>query len=440
MDKGDDPYVILGVPYDTDESKIKKAYFKLARQYHPDKQTTDEDKINNGAIFVRVSDAYDLLNDPVRRYDWKMANEGKMKVGSQHRPTGSKSHPTRSFPPMNPPRSSAVQSPPTRSSPLSPLAPRRTPQAMRPPYGSPNPRASSNPQHPADRSSMRPNRTSSMQNNHRPIPQGRPPASWPDYAPPQRQNTPNPFDVLGIHWNADRVEIISAYRIFSQKYHPSKQRTEESRMHAAKKMAEVHWAFETLKDPVKLHEWQLRSRGSSPGTPVRRHPLRDNRPLGGSMHGTRRPQPRPVINEVGRSLSISPPRSRGSSPGTPVRRHPLRDNRPLGGSMHGTRRPQPRPVSNKVGRSLSISPKSKGKSRKVSLIQKLGIPLNMSMHNKKEKKEKKKENKCKESKKPASFAWKREKSATSSNNSFGTVQTSDSSDSLLEEQESPIQT
>jgi DnaJ-class molecular chaperone len=196
--------------------------------------------------------------------------------------------------------------------------------------------------------------------------------------------------VLGIHWNADRVEIISAYRIFSQKYHPSKQRTEESRMHAAKKMAEVHWAFETLKDPVKLHEWQLRSRGSSPGTPVRRHPLRDNRPLGGSMHGTRRPQPRPV--------------------------------------------------SNKVGRSLSISPKSKGKSRKVSLIQKLGIPLNMSMHNKKEKKEKKKENKCKESKKPASFAWKREKSATSSNNSFGTVQTSDSSDSLLEEQESPIQT
>jgi curved DNA-binding protein CbpA len=437
MDKGDDPYEILGVPYDADESKIKKAYFKLARQYHPDKQTTEEDKVKNGAIFVRFSDAYDLLTDPVRRYDWKLANEGKMKLASQQRPTGSNSQPTRSSPPMNPPRSSSVQSPPTRSSPLSPqpppryvpnrpsppsrptnhrassLEPRR-PKVMRPPYGSPNPRASSKPQHAADRSSMRPSRTSPIQNDHRSVPRGRSRASWPAYASPQRQNMPNPFDVLGIHWNADRVEIISAYRILSQKYHPSKQRTEESRKHATKKMTEVHWAFEILKDPVKLHEWQRRSKGSSGSTPVQRHPLRDNRPLGGSIHSTRRPQP---------------------------------DNRPLGGSMHSARKPQPRPVSNEVGRSLSMSPKPKGKSRKVSLTQMLGVPLNMSMPNRKEKNEKpknekaKKEKKEKKSKKPISFAWKREKSAKSSNNSSGTVQTSDdSSGSLVEEQESPIQT
>jgi hypothetical protein len=159
-------------------------------------------------------------------------------------------------------------------------------------------------------------------------------------------------------------------------------------------MAEVQWAYEVLKDPIKLKECQLGSRGNPRGTPVRRHPLRD-RPLGGSMHGTRRSQPRPG------------------------------------------------PVS----RSLSPSAKSKGKSRKVSIIQKLGVPLNTSTHNKKEKKEKpkkdkvnkeKRENKSKKCKKPASFAWKREKSAASSNNSFGTVQMSDSSDSLLEEQESPI--
>jgi curved DNA-binding protein CbpA len=88
MNKGDDPYEILGVPYDADESQIKKAYFKLAREFHPDKQTTEEGKAKNGAVFAKISDAYDLSNDPVRRHDWKMAKEANLRVKSNpSRPT-----------------------------------------------------------------------------------------------------------------------------------------------------------------------------------------------------------------------------------------------------------------------------------------------------------------------------------------------------------------
>jgi len=59
-----DYYQILDVPRDADADQIKKAYRKLAMQYHPDR--------NNGSAeaegkFKEISEAYEVLKDPQRR-------------------------------------------------------------------------------------------------------------------------------------------------------------------------------------------------------------------------------------------------------------------------------------------------------------------------------------------------------------------------------------
>jgi curved DNA-binding protein CbpA len=79
MDSSDNPYEILGISSDADEAAIKKAYRQEARIHHPDKQNTDEDRERATAKFAKIADAYDLLQDPVRRYDWRMSQEGKSK-------------------------------------------------------------------------------------------------------------------------------------------------------------------------------------------------------------------------------------------------------------------------------------------------------------------------------------------------------------------------
>jgi molecular chaperone DnaJ len=56
-----DPYDVLGVSKNADQDEIKKAYRKLARQYHPDANQGDEDAAKN---FKEVSEAYAVLSDP----------------------------------------------------------------------------------------------------------------------------------------------------------------------------------------------------------------------------------------------------------------------------------------------------------------------------------------------------------------------------------------
>jgi molecular chaperone DnaJ len=56
-----DPYEVLGVPKDASQDDIKKAYRKLARQYHPDANPDDKDAEKN---FKEVSEAYSVLSDP----------------------------------------------------------------------------------------------------------------------------------------------------------------------------------------------------------------------------------------------------------------------------------------------------------------------------------------------------------------------------------------
>jgi curved DNA-binding protein len=59
-----DYYEVLGVPRNASESDIKKAYRKLARQYHPDRNPGDKQA---EARFKEVQEAYDVLNDKTKR-------------------------------------------------------------------------------------------------------------------------------------------------------------------------------------------------------------------------------------------------------------------------------------------------------------------------------------------------------------------------------------
>lgn len=73
MNSNKDLYEILGLSRDASESDIKRAYRKLAMQYHPDRQAnkSDEEKKEAEEKFKEVSFAYSLLSDPEKkqRYD-----------------------------------------------------------------------------------------------------------------------------------------------------------------------------------------------------------------------------------------------------------------------------------------------------------------------------------------------------------------------------------
>ncbi len=77
-----DYYETLGVPREATDSDIKKAFRKLARQYHPD---VAKDKKRAEEKFKEINEAYEVLSDPDKRkrYDELGAN---WKSGAEFRP------------------------------------------------------------------------------------------------------------------------------------------------------------------------------------------------------------------------------------------------------------------------------------------------------------------------------------------------------------------
>jgi len=69
-----DPYDVLGVGRDADETSIKKAFRRLARELHPDVNTEDPQAEEK---FKEAAEAYEILSDPERRatYD-RYGHEG----------------------------------------------------------------------------------------------------------------------------------------------------------------------------------------------------------------------------------------------------------------------------------------------------------------------------------------------------------------------------
>jgi molecular chaperone DnaJ len=62
-----DLYQVLGVDKKASQDEIKKAYRKLARQYHPDRNPDDA---SAEARFKEISAAYDVLGDPDKRKEY----------------------------------------------------------------------------------------------------------------------------------------------------------------------------------------------------------------------------------------------------------------------------------------------------------------------------------------------------------------------------------
>ena len=88
-----DYYEVLGVPRAASDDDIKKAFRKLARQYHPDVAKT---KKGAEEKFKEINEAYEVLSDPAKRkkYDelgpnWKQGADFRPPPGWQGSPGGS---------------------------------------------------------------------------------------------------------------------------------------------------------------------------------------------------------------------------------------------------------------------------------------------------------------------------------------------------------------
>ena len=78
-----DYYTRLGVEKDSEADTIKKAYRKLAMQYHPDRNSSPDAEEN----FKRVTEAYEVLRDPEQRQLYDRFGEAGIKRGAGGGPT-----------------------------------------------------------------------------------------------------------------------------------------------------------------------------------------------------------------------------------------------------------------------------------------------------------------------------------------------------------------
>lgn len=88
-----DYYKILGLGKNASPDDIKKAYRKLARQYHPDLNPNNKEAHKK---FQQINEANEVLSDPEKRKkydqygkDWQHAEQFEQARQSQRRPAGS---------------------------------------------------------------------------------------------------------------------------------------------------------------------------------------------------------------------------------------------------------------------------------------------------------------------------------------------------------------
>lgn len=79
-----DPYATLGVGKSASAAEIKKAYYALAKKYHPDtnKDSSAKEK------FTDAQTAYELLNDPQKKAAWDQFGAAAFDQGAGFDPSG----------------------------------------------------------------------------------------------------------------------------------------------------------------------------------------------------------------------------------------------------------------------------------------------------------------------------------------------------------------
>lgn len=74
-----DYYEVLGVPKSADQKAIKKAYYQLAKKYHPDVNNKDPDAEKK---FQEVSEAYEVLSDASKKQEYDTFGMGGARAGA----------------------------------------------------------------------------------------------------------------------------------------------------------------------------------------------------------------------------------------------------------------------------------------------------------------------------------------------------------------------
>lgn len=75
-----DYYDILGVPRNASAKEIKKAYYQLAKKYHPD---TNKGNTDSSKKFQEISEAYEVLGDESKRQEYNTFGTTREQMGAQ---------------------------------------------------------------------------------------------------------------------------------------------------------------------------------------------------------------------------------------------------------------------------------------------------------------------------------------------------------------------
>ncbi|MEF8698423.1 MAG: DnaJ C-terminal domain-containing protein [Candidatus Accumulibacter sp. UW26] len=87
MSDFEDPFSILGVRPEASQEELKRAYRRLAMQWHPDRNPS----VMAESEFKRVQAAYELCLDPLRLAEWQQAQAARATNGTSERRAAARS-------------------------------------------------------------------------------------------------------------------------------------------------------------------------------------------------------------------------------------------------------------------------------------------------------------------------------------------------------------